>query len=391
MQKPTSISVRELAAIPQRPKVPSTHLAMPTHQFTPPHDPSLCMAHSVSIPAGIILIGMGGTWVSADVFARDAAAVDVYNSGWVCHMVVVLPRLLRSPVQTPATTRVAPFHRILLHPLPPPTGPPFGCACRMRALTCAPAAPGLPGAAAINAVTSLFHSHHHVATLLHCPPDYALYYPSPSSHLTRCTSLPVLVGVEHQPGLPRVYPAPAHPPHAPPESKRSGHNILASMAGPVLSPFCNRSGLMWESRDFAREYHARDPARLRTALTLLPDCNIASLTPSRTHTLYTTQRTKTPTTSTAAFAACCARRSRRLRPLPAYRVRVSRNATPRSNLTPAMHPERMTRAAKCMRSTCVSAPWCSAPAPPSGPSLIAPIPPSLLDTCARTHPMEARR
>ncbi|KAJ7873657.1 hypothetical protein B0H14DRAFT_3438215 [Mycena olivaceomarginata] len=37
--------------------------------------------------------------------------------------------------------------------------------------------PRLPGAAAINAATSLFDSHHHVATLLHCPPDYALYYP----------------------------------------------------------------------------------------------------------------------------------------------------------------------------------------------------------------------
>ncbi|KAJ7797633.1 hypothetical protein B0H13DRAFT_2506412 [Mycena leptocephala] len=127
----------------------------------------------------------------------------------------------------------------------------------------------------------------------------------------------------------------------------------------------------------SREHHARDPARLRTEPTLLPDCNISSLTPSRTHTLYTTQRTLEPRPlSPPALTTCRAsgsRRLNRLRPLPARRDPAARSSRP--PYTPiSLHQRSLVLGAgSSIRS-------------PGPVSILAPVSPPLLDACAWAHP-----
>ncbi|KAJ7875841.1 hypothetical protein B0H13DRAFT_2347912 [Mycena leptocephala] len=205
-----------------------------------------------------------------------------------------------------------------------------------------------------------------------------------------------------------------------------GHNILASLAGPELSLFCDGSGFMAIARfwcvslpapffplyffhvhvhsflhyplpsylaplnsspaymhvliDLPREHHARDPARLRTALALLADYNVASLTPSRTHTPHTTQHIKIPTTSTPR--TLLPSRLPRLSPAQCYPAAPSS----RPPYTPNGRPATPSACAAPASALPGARRWLLYRIP--GPvSILAPISPPLLDACARTHPL----
>ncbi|KAJ7824277.1 hypothetical protein B0H13DRAFT_2375589 [Mycena leptocephala] len=133
--------------------------------------------------------------------------------------------------------------------------------------------------------------------------------------------------------------------------------------------------------------HRPAPQATRTRLaapSVLPHHDAASLTPYHTHTPRTPRAHHNPLTPTHTRAP------RHLCPLPAHRARVLRNASPpleaRARRVPPTYDPRPQVHAQCLR-------WCSlvlgarsfirSPGPAS---IIAPVPPSLLDLCTWAIP-----